>query len=225
MDELSITDERLERALRELTIVNRWLGGYRASAYTFGQTFRHSAQSTLRVLDVGCGIGDYALEIKRLATRRGVNVVATGVDLNPHTLRLAEEYAFSHGASTISFQVGDALELPFDDGAFDIAHAALLLHHFEDDDAVTVIREMARVSGGRVVINDLHRHPIPYAFVKLLGMGRLFGEMFTHDAPVSVLRGFRRTELEHLFERAGLSASITWRPAFRWIASTLDERP
>ena len=36
--------------------------------------------------------------------------------------------------------------LPFDDGAFDVAHCSLLLHHLDPHDAVRAFRELRRVS-------------------------------------------------------------------------------
>ena len=46
--------------------------------------------------------------------------------------------------------------------------------------------------------------------------------MFAHDGPLSVRRGWRRSELRALAGRAGLPvAHIRWRWAFRWVLSTV----
>lgn len=223
MDDLSISDERLERALRELPRINRLLGGHHASCRAIEPAVRESP-SPIRILDVGTGIGDYAVAFQRFARRKGREARITGVDLNPRTIEIARSEMLADDPPGVEFRVADARHLPYDDREFDVAHAALFLHHFETPDAVLVLREMARVSGGNVVINDLHRHYVPYVFLKLLGATPLVGEMFAHDGPVSVLRGFLRAELESLFAEAGLAADVSWRFAFRWLASSVEGR-
>ena len=68
-----------------------------------------------KVLDLGCGIGGPA---RYLATMFGCSV--TGVDLSPSFVEAAEYLTARCGlADRVAFKVGDALHLPFDDGAFD----------------------------------------------------------------------------------------------------------
>ena len=52
---------------------------------------------------------------------------------------------------------GDARSLPFEDGAFDVGHCSLLVHHLDPDEVATVLREMGRVASASVVVNDLRR--------------------------------------------------------------------
>jgi hypothetical protein len=69
-----------------------------------------------------------------------------------------------------------------------------------------------------VVVNDLHRHPVAYYSIKWLT--QLFSKSrFTkNDAPLSVLRGFSRKELEAALSEAGISNyKIQWKWAFRFI--------
>lgn len=223
MDDLSIADERLDRALRELPVVNRWLGGYHATSMALAPIMR--PERHLRILDLGSGIGDYAVEMVRMGTRFGVEVEVVAADLNPETVTIGREYVRERlGAKSwrVSFTEADAMDLPFGTDSFDIAHGALFLHHFADEEATGVLREMNRVARQGIIINDLHRHPIAYSFVRLLGHLPFFGEMFRHDGPISVLRAFRRDELKGLFEVCGLQVRIRWHPGFRWVATTFQ---
>jgi SAM-dependent methyltransferase len=65
------------------------------------------------VLDVGCGTGNQSMP----AARRGARV--TGVDLAPNLLEQARERARQEKLA-IEFIEGDAEELPFGDGEFDV---------------------------------------------------------------------------------------------------------
>ena len=96
-------------------------------------------------------------------------------------------------------------------------HAALLLHHLPDDAAGQALAKMYKLCRWGLVINDLHRHPAAYYAVRGLSAGLSRNRLIRHDAPLSVLRAFHRSDLEDLARRAGLLASeISWRWAFRW---------
>jgi ubiquinone/menaquinone biosynthesis C-methylase UbiE len=99
----------------------------------------------------------------------------------------------------------DARVLPFPTGAFDAVIATLTLHHFREDDATQVLREMARVSRGVVLISDLERSLPHYAGARFLAATWWRRNPFTrHDGPLSVLRSFTQPELEALAGQAGL---------------------
>ncbi len=223
MDDFSIVDHRLDEALVELERVNRLLGGHHATVAAVKRIIRRTAPASLRFLDVGSGLGGHVAAVSRMCRKHRVSMSAVAVDANEATADRARMYLSEmvkagdgHDVDVVS---ADARTLPFADGSFDVVHAALFLHHFDGEEAVEVIKEMARVSNGFVIVNDLHRHLLPYAFLKVMGRLPLFGEMFTHDAPVSVLRAFRRAELQRIFGDAGLpNVSIRWHPGFRWIA-------
>jgi 2-polyprenyl-3-methyl-5-hydroxy-6-metoxy-1,4-benzoquinol methylase len=84
-----------------------------------------------RVLEVGCGMGNFA---ERLARQTSAEVVAT--DLSPRMVELARKRGLDARAA-------DVQELPFDDGEFDCAVANAMLYHVEDLDRA--LSELARV--------------------------------------------------------------------------------
>ena len=67
----------------------------------------------LRVLDVGTGTGYFAVLLSRLGHE------VTGIDLTPAMLTEAERLAADYGV-TARFETGDAQELSFADGSFDL---------------------------------------------------------------------------------------------------------
>ncbi|HEX4159100.1 MAG TPA: class I SAM-dependent methyltransferase [Rhizomicrobium sp.] len=117
------------------------------------------------VLDVGSGIGGPA---RFLGATYGCRVM--GVDLSEPFIDAARYLTERTGQSAhVSFETASALELPFDDGHFDIA----LLQHvaMNISDRARLYREIRRVLnwGGRfatfdVVLNDGDPHyPVPWA--------------------------------------------------------------
>ena len=101
-----------------------------------------------RVLDAGCGPGLYAEEL----VRRGASVV--GFDESPEMVRLARRRlgdAAEFRVQDLGQRIGWA-----DDGSFDLAVMALVIHHV--DDRVGALREIHRVlrPAGRLVISTHH---------------------------------------------------------------------
>ena len=112
-----------------------------------------------RVLDIACGTGNTAL----MARARGA--VVTGLDLTPELLAVARRCGVEQGYSDITWKEGDAENLPFSDGAFDVVVSSCGLMFAPDQQKVA--NEVARVTtrGGRIAIQ---------AWTRESGVGRMF---------------------------------------------------
>ena len=212
----------ISRMHGELAVINRWLGGFAATTWGL-ERLVGSGPRELVVLDAGSGGGDTAGAIIRWARRRGRRARVIALDLNPSAC--ADARARSDSRSDATVVAGDAFALPFGDGTVDVAHAALFLHHFREDEIVALVRELARVSRHGVVVNDLHRHWLAWASIRLLTRAFSRSRLIRHDAPLSVRRGFTRKELTRIFRTAGLAGhSVSWRWAFRYVAVANGDR-
>lgn len=106
-----------------------------------------------RVIDVGCGAGRHAFQ----AYRRGADVVAfdqnaadlADVDVMFEAMAAAGEAPEYAKAETVR---GDALDLPYGDGEFDVVIASEILEHVPEDDRA--VAELARVvkPGGALAV-------------------------------------------------------------------------
>jgi demethylmenaquinone methyltransferase/2-methoxy-6-polyprenyl-1,4-benzoquinol methylase len=118
------------------------------------------------VLDVACGTGDLAIELRNNAKAKII-----GSDFCRPMLTIAREKA-----ADIPFVEGDAMGLPFDDGKFDavtIAFGLRNLPNFEDG-----LRELCRIlkPGGRLAILEFSSPIVP-------GFRGLFNFYFTRILP------------------------------------------
>jgi SAM-dependent methyltransferase len=162
-----------------------------------------------RVLDVGSGIGGPS---RYLAAVHGCHV--TGLDLTEEYCAVSAMLAERTGlADRLGYVQGDALDMPFPDGAFDVVwtqHAAMNIPHKD-----RLYGEIARVlrPGGRLALYDLltgpagpPHFPLPWAddpstsfligaeeLRAALGRAGLAPERFT-DRSEDGLRWFREME-------------------------------
>jgi demethylmenaquinone methyltransferase/2-methoxy-6-polyprenyl-1,4-benzoquinol methylase len=105
-----------------------------------------------RVLDVATGTGDLALE---LARRVGPDGAVVGSDFSEEMLTHARAKAQAGTAAPVTFEWGNALELPYADGEFAAVTVGFGARNFSDLDRG--LREMTRVvrPGGRVVVLEI----------------------------------------------------------------------
>lgn len=100
-----------------------------------------------RVLDIATGTGDLAIELARRVAPSGEVV---GSDFSEEMLERARRK--NRSPRTLSFEWGDALDLAYPDGSFDLATVGFAARNFAD--LAAGLREMRRVvrPGGRVVV-------------------------------------------------------------------------
>ena len=99
-----------------------------------------------RLLDVGCGTGHWSSFFASMGYQ------VTGVDISPEMIAAAKAEALE-----CSFEIADACNLPFEDGAFAVAASMATLEFVADPPAM--VREMARCTkpGGSLIIGTLNR--------------------------------------------------------------------
>jgi ubiquinone/menaquinone biosynthesis C-methylase UbiE len=107
-------------------------------------------QSDAQAIEIATGPGYVAMALA--AQCREV----VGVDLTEAPLKIAERTRQQRGLTNVSFRTGDAEELPFADGDFDIAVCRFAFHHFEHPGQV--LAEMCRVCrpGATIAVEDLY---------------------------------------------------------------------
>lgn len=205
LDEPRHDRRELEQSLSQIAAVNQWLGGERA-------LLRHvtrllGSKGPTRVLDVGTGSADLPRSVVEWARRHNRSVEVVAVDVHPQIRAVA--MARCRAYPEISVQAADALALPFAAASFDIVTISLTLHHFDNGHQLQVLRELARVCRGNVIVNELRRTRLNYAGARLLALTLWRGNRLTrHDGPLSVLRAFTAHELASLCTRAGMKGHV-----------------
>jgi ubiquinone/menaquinone biosynthesis C-methylase UbiE len=186
VDEPELLDEDdapradMERSLRDLRRINKYFGG--RSIY---QRLLRMHGPYRSVIDIGTGTSDLLEQID------GFRV---GVDFKIEHLRYFRD-------AGIHRVVGDALLMPFRDGAADVVTSSHFFHHFTPDQNAQILGESLRISRHGVVVNDTRRHVLPLLFILLLCAIRVFGRITRSDAPGSIRRGYTVEEVEAIVAR------------------------
>ena len=210
MDNFSIDDERIDKALAELKIINRFLGGDSASLKGFKIILKNnSVNHNLKVLDAGSGSSDILLAIKNSYQELSV----FSLDLN---LR-ACKYAL-HSRLKPKIICGNVHSLPFKNSMFDVVHASLFFHHFNEDEIKEILPALLSATKYGLIINDLRRSIFAFIGIKILTLLFSNSEMVKNDGPLSVRRGFIKKELVSILDEIKIESYTikrTW--AFRWL--------
>ena len=196
LDKGDYTAEEYEGCIVELQRVNQWMGDARALRSSLLHEVASSGLEKFSVLDVGAGSGELLRVIAEWARSNNRQAELVGLELNARSTSALREQ--SQPFPEIKGIRGDGLRLPFADGAFDYAMCSLFTHHFKDEQVVEILRELGRVARRRIFVIDLHRHPMAYYFYTTLGKLFLHNRLIREDGALSILRGFRVSELEQL---------------------------
>ncbi|GLW23996.1 methyltransferase type 11 [Microbispora amethystogenes] len=186
--------------------VARWYARQRASAPQLAAVRRFAAEVTAglpagaAVLEVAPGPGHLAVETARLG------FAVTGLDLSRTFVEIATGNARRAGVH-VDVLRGDAADLPFPDGSFDLVVCQAAFKNFGRP--VRALDEMHRVlrPGGRAVIQDMSREASRAAVdEEIRGMGLTPLNALMTKVPLLALR--RRAYSRDLFARLAAESAF-----------------
>jgi SAM-dependent methyltransferase len=219
LDRDDIPFEDIRRNMQELDLINHRLGGHAITLKGL-HAFKEEIQSAVNkngfvsVLEIGCGGGDNLRVIRKYFSKKNIPVQLSGVDINPHCISFAQSRSENKDIQFIASDYRNYKPAL----APDLIFSSLFCHHFNDEGVKEIFSWMDANATAGYFINDLHRHPLAYYSIAFLT--RLFSKSYLvkNDAPLSVLRGFKKKELQSWLPAD--RADIHWKWAFRWLITT-----
>ena len=220
MDDGTTDYATFQACLVDLAKANRWTLAHRPTL-AFLERLRREGRwprdRPLRLVDVGSGYGDLIRAVDGWAMLRGLSIELTGIDLSPWSARAAA--GATRPDRPITWVTADAFD---ERPPADVIINALFTHHLSDDAIIRFLRRMEETAQIGWFVNDLHRHPLPYAGFGLLARAMRWHRFVQHDGPISVARAFTSADWATLIGRAGLdrsSVEVRWRFPFRLCVS------
>jgi 2-polyprenyl-3-methyl-5-hydroxy-6-metoxy-1,4-benzoquinol methylase len=223
MDDFDMEGEVLKETLQKIAQINRLLGGNRITVDGVLSLIKEIPPGRqVSIADMGCGNGDMLRELADVAKKRKLNFRLTGIDANAATIAFAKDLSGSY--PDIQYYCHDIMDPEFSKERYDIILGTLTLHHFTESAIISLLtrfRQQARIG---IVINDLQRSALAYRLFGLLCTLFNWNSMVRTDGRVSILRGFKKSELKHLSSLLQIDRySLEWKWAFRyqWIIKNL----
>jgi len=214
----------LRGELRNLRIINRYLGGLTAvHRALIPMVMSTRPGHTVQLLDLATGSGDQSVAIARIFRRLGRHVFITAVDNNDTILADARDQAA--GFDEIRFEHGDIRALTYPDRSFDIVLCSLAIHHFSWTAAVRLLQDMDRICRIGFILNDLSRSYVALACAWLYTRTTTTNIMTRTDAIASLFAAFTKEELARMAHDACVGPlEISRAPFFRLNAVKRKEK-
>ncbi len=216
MDDFALEGETLRDALDKIAKINRLLGGNQLTLQGVQQLLKGiSKDQEITIVDIGCGNGDMLRVLADYGKQNKYRFKLIGIDANAYTISHA--VALSKAYENISYQCEDIFEAEFKALDYDMVLCTLTLHHFKDEEILSLMQVFYEKASIGIVINDLHRSAIAYRLFQALCFVFQLNDMSREDGLVSILRGFKKAELEHYSKELQLKKyTIQWKWAFRY---------
>jgi 2-polyprenyl-3-methyl-5-hydroxy-6-metoxy-1,4-benzoquinol methylase len=216
LDSDSIPFRDILRNMNELNTVNHLLGGHAITCQGVNELMATKVDPGREwlICEIGCGNGNNLRVVSEWCSRRQIKARFIGIDINENCIAAAEAAAIDKRTKYI---INDYQHVLFAQKP-DIIFSSLFCHHFTDEQMIRQLKWLQTNAACGFFINDLHRHPAAYYSIKVLTTIFSRSYLVKNDAPVSVLRGFKRKEWQLLLREAGIdNFVIKWRWAFRWL--------
>jgi len=215
MDDFTIEGVVFRDTLDKLEIINRFLGGNKLTIKGLKKLLKNQSKNkTITILDLGCGHGDILRDVAEFGRKKNYSFKLIGIDANFAAIEYARELSKEY--SELSFEMIDIFSEDFKKQSYDIVLGTLFLHHFKDEELISFLKSTIKKATIGVVINDLHRHKLAYYLFKLIGFF-IKNKMIREDGLISVLRAFKRKDLENISIQMKVQFSIQWKWAFRYL--------
>ena len=216
MDDFFLEGKELQEALDKIASINRLLGGNKLTLHGLKTLLKKSdATKTITIADIGCGNGDMLRMLANYGKKNNLNLTLIGIDANAFTINYARKLSTEY--PNIEYVCVDIFSEDFSAIEYDIVLCTLTLHHFSNEEILNIMSTFNKNANIGIVINDLHRSKLAYRlFEKVCAVFKL-NKMSREDGLVSILRGFKKKELENVSKKLDLqNYTINWKWAFRY---------
>lgn len=223
MDDFLLEGEELIKALDKIAHINRFLGGNKLTLDGVKQLLAKSDTSKpIIIADIGCGNGEMLRMLADYGSKNNLTFKMIGIDANDFTINYAKK--LSDNYPNIEYHCTDVFSNEFNSLKYDIVLCTLTLHHFSNEKIMNLIATFNNNATTGIVINDLHRNKLAYWLFEKICTFFSLNKMSREDGLISILRGFKKNELEDFSKKLNLkNYTIQWKWAFRyqWIINKI----
>lgn len=222
MDDFGMEGEILRDALDKIATINKLLGGNNVTLKGIKILLKNQPTSgTVRITDIGCGNGAMLRMLADYARANQLKFELKGIDANRFTIEHARSLAT--GYPEITYECKDIFDELYALEVCEIMLYTLTLHHFRNEDIINLLQSFKPVVKIGIVVNDLERSVLAYRLFAALSYVFKLNEMSRKDGLVSILRGFKKTDLLYYEKELNIKSSYIkrkWAFRYLWIIKT-----
>lgn len=216
LDSDNIPFAAIKQNMKELNTINSLLGGHLITIdgvrKILAEKNKVSLLNPLVVCEIGCGGGDNINAINVWAVKNKLSIHFIGIDVKQDCIDFAKQQYPKIDVEWVSSS--------FENVSFknkpDIIFSSLFCHHFTNEQLVFQLHWLKHNCTTGFFINDLQRSKIAYFLIKWITHFFSKSYLVKNDAPVSVTRGFLKSEWKKIFNTANIDKyTIKWKWAFR----------
>ncbi len=212
LDTNDVPFDAIKQNMYELNIINAKLGGHFITLNGFKKLL--GKRKNILVCEIGCGGADNLIALKKWCDKKNIDAHFIGIDINESCIEYAKTKCDPQNFQLITSNYSNYL-FPKNP---DIIFSSLFCHHFTNEELTKMLRWQEANAAVGFFINDLHRNS--FAYYSISWLTKIFSKSYLvkNDAPLSVLRGFKRKEWKSLLAKSGIwNYSLQWKWAFRWL--------
>ncbi len=215
MDDFSLQGDELRDALDKIAKINQLLGGNSVTIDGINVLLKNQlSYKIVTIVDFGCGNGDMLRAVANHFQKKNISLRLIGIDANAFTINVAKELSVRYN---IEYLCEDLFNTDLATLDYDIGLCTLTLHHFANADIENLIANLFVNAKVGLVINDLQRSKVAYKLFGLVCDVFKLNRMSRLDGQVSILRGFKKSDLLAYSKNLKLkNYIITWKWAFRY---------
>lgn len=199
MDRPDCDPELLRRTYAQFPIVNRAVAGWRGN---YAQRIRPllARRSRARILDVGCGGGDIAVNLARWALADGFEVQVCGIDPDPRAISYARQ-RLARGklpGGVLEFRETTSTRVVAEGAHFDVVLSNHLLHHLDPEQLQQVQVDTEQLCTGIGLHSDIRRSPVALGLFGAATLPLAGSSLIRRDGLTSIRRSYVPVELARL---------------------------
>lgn len=218
--EESYSKKDLESCLKDIAKINHWTKSHTQTLKFVENAYKLSKRRPFQIVDIGCGSGDLLILLAELAVTKKYEFQLMGLELNEWSCEIAGK----NNSSGFPIRFMQENFFSFNQKA-DVFINSLLTHHLGNEEWIQLVERMSKLAQVGWHIHDLHRHKLPYYFIKKLSRWIGLHPMVQNDAPLSVKRAFKKNEIEWLLQQSNTKnfrVNIQWEIFFKYNISALQ---
>lgn len=174
----------------------------------FLEKITRNSSELSRIIDLGCGIGDFTID---LAKRYPQFKEIVGIDFLDEAIELSKKY--EEKFENVKFMKKDLLNLPFKDRSYDISVCINVLHHIHKTDFEKALKELARISDKYLILEIRNKKNIFNFWYKFFVLPVLFRNLPVYSCSVTDVNKVLKNQKFNLEMSKGIYSRIwlCWR--------------